>query len=135
MPQPIVFEWNGSAMVPVSSHDLEQCQRWKPGEKARADKLVKPRSLPRQGHYWAWLADVVEATECAPTSEHLHEHILKMTGYQRPVYLPDGRIDWVRDSTAFNAMGEHEFAKYVDAAKRYVAETWGIDPNAVERAA
>lgn len=123
--QPFIFEWNGAALVPSTPYDLERCQMYKRGQQLKADKLVKPRSLPMQGMYWACLSQFVQATECVPTAEHLHNLIKMKTGYVTPAVMPDGTLYWIPDSTAFDKMGQSEFNDFVAKADKWCLETFG----------
>lgn len=123
--QPFIFEWNGAALVPSTAFDAERCQKFKKGQTLKADRLVKPRSLPMQNKYWACLAQFVEATECVPTSAHLHNLIKMKNGYVTPAYMPDGSLFWIPDSTAFDKMDDSEFLDFIKTADRWCLETFG----------
>lgn len=124
--QPYIFEWDGRYLVPASPHDVERLQKYKPGQQLKADKLVKPRSLPMQGKYWACLAEVVAATEIVPTSEHLHDLIKMKTGYVTPAVLKNGEVCWIADSTAFDKMDDGQFLEFIKNADRWCLETLGV---------
>ena len=126
MSQPFIFTWDGRALTPATAYDAERCDKFKPGQTLKADRLVKPRSIPMQGKYWACLADVVAATECVPTSEHLHNLIKMKTGFVTPAVLPDGSIYWIPDSTAFDKMGDGEFLEFIKIADRWCLEALGV---------
>lgn len=125
MSEPWIFEWDGRALVPATSYDLERCQRFKTGQRVKAEKIVKPRSLPMQGMYWACLSEFVRATECVPTAEHLHNLIKMKTGYVTPAMMPDGSLYWLPDSTAFEKMDDAQFSTFIKVADRWCAETFG----------
>ena len=127
MKEPWIFTWDGRALVPATPYDLERCQRFKRGEMLKADRLVKPRSLPMQGKYWACLAQFVAATECVPTADHLHNLIKMKNGYVTPAAMPDGSLCWIPDSTAFDKMGDGEFLKFIKKADRWCLETFGLE--------
>ncbi|MTH96543.1 hypothetical protein [Roseibium sp. RKSG952] len=125
MKEPFIFEWDGRALVPATPYDLERCQRFKKGQRLKADKIVKPRSLPMQGMYWACLSQFVAATECVPTAEHLHNLIKMKMGYVTPAVMPDGSLYWIPDSTAFDKMDQEAFNEFVSRADKWCAETFG----------
>lgn len=94
----------------------------------KIDKIVLPRKLPFQGYYWATLTEIVTATEIAATARHLHNSLLKLTGYGAPIYNTKGEfVDWAIDSTAFDAMDQVAFEEYVRHAQRALAEKIGIN--------
>lgn len=133
--QPFIFEWDGRSLVPATPYDAERCQRFKAGQRLKADKLVKPRSIKAQGMYWACLSQFVEATECVPTAEHLHNLIKMKTGYVTPAVMPDGSLYWIPDSTAFDKMGQAEFNDFVSKADKWCLETFGTALLAAKDAA
>ena len=113
-------------LFPADETTLQAFDRWKVGDTIQADNLRKPRSLPRHRFYWKALSEIVAATECAPTAEHLHAALKIGTGYAMPVKLQDGTLVWVPDSTSFEAMDDAEFAKFMDTATKWTAENLGI---------
>ena len=125
MSEPYILDWNGQHLVPATSYDLERMQRFKPGEQLKADRLVRPRSLPMQRKYWVCLKRFVDATECAPTEKHLHDVIKLETGYTTRIRLPNGVFYDIADSTAFDEMSQDEFQEYVKTADRWCLETFG----------
>jgi hypothetical protein len=135
MKQPFIFEWDGRALVPATAYDAERCQKFKAGEKLKVDRLVRPRSIPMQGMYWAALSCLVEATECVPTSEHLHNLIKMKLGYVTPAVMPDGALYWIPDSTAFDKMDQAAFNEFFKQADRWCLETFGVGLANQEQAA
>lgn len=114
-------------LVPSSAFDAEEIQKFPEGVDLEAP-LKQRRSLPHNRAYWTALARIVEATEIAPTKEHLHDLIKIELGYVTLVKLFDGSVTQWPDSTAFAAMGQVEFKAFFDAAMRLLAEKIGADP-------
>ncbi|WP_298965119.1 hypothetical protein [uncultured Roseibium sp.] len=135
MAEPFIFDWDGRALVPATPFDFERCQLFKVGQRLKADRLVKPRSLPSQRKYWVSLSEFVAATECVPTSSHLHNLIKMKTGYVTPAAMPDGSLYWIPDSTAFDKMGQSEFNEFVSKADKWCLETFGAPLLAAQEAA
>lgn len=125
--QPFIFEWSGSALVPATAYDAERCQQFKKGQTLKADRLVKPRSNKLQGKYWACLAQFVAATGCVPTADHLHNLLKMKNGYVTPAYMPDGKLFWIPDSTAFDKMDDGQFLDFIKTADRWCLETFGLE--------
>ena len=127
---PLLFEvvhaGNSVRLLPEDSTTFDALAKCRHGSVLQADSLRKPRSLPRHRFYWKALSEIVAATECAPTAEHLHAALKIGTGYAMPVKLQDGTLVWVPDSTSFEAMDDAEFAKFMDAATKWTAENLGI---------
>ena len=126
---PLLFEVSGDHRpLLIASDELtfEWLDKQPLGTTLQADNLRKPRSLPRHRFYWKALSEIVAATECAPTAEHLHAALKIGTGYAMPVKLQDGTLVWVPDSTSFEAMDDAEFAKFMDTATKWTAENLGI---------
>lgn len=117
----------GLRLQPFDADTEARLQRFRPGTLVRCAGITQPRTLPFQGRYWATLTSIVAATECAASAEHLHDFLVKACNYTTLICDSRGKpIDVVRDSTAFDAMGEEEFTEYVFAAKRILAERLGI---------
>lgn len=94
----------------------------------KIEKIILPRKLPFQGMYWATLTNIVKATEVAATAKHLHNALLKLTGYGAPIHNAKGEyVDWAADSTAFDAMDQIAFEEYVRHAQKALAENIGIN--------
>lgn len=122
----------GNSLVPNDAASEEFLGSIVDGCVVRTNKPTQPRSLPFQGKYWATLALIVNATECCPSSDHLHDFLVKATGFVSAVTGADGRIvDTVRDSTAFDAMDEQEFQQYVRRAEQVLMERLQIDVEAI----
>ena len=126
--RPYLFEVvEGLLLQPFDADTASRLERFRPGTLVRCSGITQPRTLPFQGRYWATLSSIVDATECAASADHLHDFLVKACNYTTLICDKSGKpIDVVRDSTAFDAMGEEEFTQYVAAAKRILAERLGI---------
>ncbi|MCB1460940.1 MAG: hypothetical protein KDJ90_00575 [Nitratireductor sp.] len=94
-------------------------------------KITYPRSRRRDGFYWATLRDVVEATgDRWASPQHLHDDLLMCLGFHTTYVSLDGEVRLVRDSTAHEAMKDHEFSAYVTKAMAYMTEKLGFDVTA-----
>lgn len=121
--QPFIFEVRNGSLSPADMWTAERMDGYRQGAVVRVDKITLPRSLPWQGHYWVGLTNIIKATECAPTADHLHKALLKLCRYTTPVTDANGRvIELVVDSTAFDKMNQPEFEQYVERAKAALAE-------------
>lgn len=133
----IVVKRDG-ALRPVSSFDAEQMAAFVDG----AEFDVKPRgkrSLPMHRLYWAALSGLLKATSLGdryPSPTHLHEELMFDLGYVRPAFPLDGsKPRLVRDSIAFDAMPQAEFAAFFERAMARLADVTGVDPLATNVAA
>ena len=125
--QPYILRREGTKLVPADAWTAERLDAFPERKDLKAATITQPRSLPFQGFYWVHLSEIVKATECAPTPEHLHKALLKITGYVTPVSNAEGRvIELVVDSTAFDKMDQDAFFEYVEKAKKALAEHLGI---------
>jgi hypothetical protein len=86
------------------------------------------RSPERLAAYWAGLSRLVEATECYPSAEHLHDGIKMDLGYTTPVRSLTGAITYVPDSVAISAMDEPAFVAFFDRVRKRIIEVYGVDP-------
>jgi hypothetical protein len=117
----------GLRLQPFDADTAGRLERFRVGTLVRCSGLTQPRTLPFQCRYWATLTAIVDATECAASADHLHDFLVKACNYTTLICDKSGKpIDVVRDSTAFDAMGEEEFVQYVAAAKKILAERLGI---------
>lgn len=78
--------------------------------------------------YWAFLRDVVDATECCPNAEALHELVKLETGFTTPVKVK-GYTVLVPRSVSFSSMSEEEFMQFLAGAEKFIATTFGITPK------
>lgn len=126
--QPYLFTVSRGQLCPFDAHAEAHIGKFRDGTVLKCANLVQPRSIPFQGLYWATLANIVEATEIAPTADHLHDALVKLSGYVSVITDVRGNpIDMVRDSTAFDKMDEAQFHQYVDKAIKVLAERFGIN--------
>ncbi len=125
--QPYIFTREGTRLIPAEPWTAERLDGFPEGVYIKAATLTRPRSLPFQGFYWVHLSNIIKATECAATPDHLHKALLKLSGYTAPVYNSQGKIiELVEDSTAFDKMDQDEFYAYVEKAKFALANHLGI---------
>jgi hypothetical protein len=124
----IIIKKTARGIAPVSAFDEERLASLPVGTEFEAKPLTK-RSLPQLRYYFSILSAVVEATEIAPTSAHLHEKIKVELGYVTLVQLFDGTVQKWPDSAALDAMTHEEFQGYFDRAMRLLAERIGVDPH------
>lgn len=126
--QPYLFTVSRGQLCPFDAYAEQHVRKFADGTVLKCANLTQPRSLPFQGLYWATLANIVEATEIAPTADHLHDALVKLSGYVSIITDINGKaIDMVRDSTAFDRMDEPQFHQYVEKAIKILAERFGIN--------
>jgi len=124
----------GNALHPELEMDLRALDGVAQGQRVKVE-IKEFRSLPRLRLYWTVLSKVVDATECAPTPEHLHAALKLELGYGTPVRLGNGLTVLVPASIAFEKMTEAEFTGFFDRAIRFLSDNYAIDPLEIERAA
>lgn len=86
------------------------------------------RSHPQLRLYWVGLQNLVDATECAPTAEIMHERVKFELGYVEIMHRLDGSKVYAVKSAAFSEMDGQEFKVFFDRARKLVLETYGVDP-------
>ena len=124
---PHLFTVREGHLVPFDAYTADRLSRFADGATVRCSNLTQPRALPFHNRYWATLSQIVTATECAPSADHLHDWLVKACGYTTMIVDRDGKpVDMVRDSTRFDRMDEPEFQQYVTAAQRMLADRLGI---------
>lgn len=120
---PFILIREGTKLVAADPYTAERLDKFPEGKALKAATITLPRSVPFQGFYWVHLSNIVKATDCAPSPEHLHRALLKLCKYVTPVTDKSGTvIDLVPDSTAFENMGQTQFYEYVEKAKKALAE-------------
>lgn len=124
---PIYVHRRGAVLCPEMELDAELIQRFNPGDRIKVT-LHTGRSPSKLRFWWAFLHQVVAATECAPSAEALHETVKLMCGYTTPVTVK-GLTVMIPRSIAFSSMTEEEFTKFLNDGLRFVAETYGVTPE------
>lgn len=122
-----VFRRKGNSAVPDMGLDAAAFDGIPEGALMRAEFKMM-RSPPRLRLYWKMLSEIVKATECAPTKEHLHEAIKLELGYTQKVKLSNGMTVLVPDSISFESMDEATFTGFLEQVIRHLAESFGVDP-------
>lgn len=121
----LILQRDGSRLVPYDAKAAEDLLAL-PFGRGLTCKVSLPRSIQQHRWYWVELSNVVKATGCAPTAEHLHKALKLALGYTSPVFDARGEIvSHIPDSTAFSDMEQHVFAQYVRDVEQILAERWG----------
>lgn len=121
----LLLERRGNMLLPYDAKAMEDMQSLPIG-RGIACKVWLPRSIDQNGWYWVELANVVQATDCAPTSKHLHQGIKINTGWTMPIF--NARKDvicHIPDSTNFQSMDQPTFNRFMLCAQRFLAEEFG----------
>lgn len=90
--------------------------------------LTTGRSPSRLRWYWAFLREVITATECCLDTESLHSLIKLNVGLVTPVMMK-GFTVMVPKSVSFSSMDEENFSNFCNAAVKFIAETYGVVPQ------
>lgn len=123
----------GDKLVGEFQADRDRIAAMPAGERIKVE-LSTGRSPSRLRWYWQFLHAVVKATDAAPDAESLHSLVKLNTGYVTPVMVR-GMPFVVPRSISFASMPEEEFIGFLQRAERFIAETYGITPDDVEKAA
>ena len=118
------FRWDGNALHPDMEFDRQALAGIKIGEIVQVD-VRHLRNRPRLRAYWAFLAGVIAATECAYHVTPLHKWLKKTLGLVDYIKFPDGKVEAVEGSIAIDALPEPEFIAYFDAVVKLIAERLG----------
>lgn len=130
---PIYCLRRGQTLVGEMQTDRQRIADLPNGERIKL-QFSTGRVPSRLRFYWAFLRDVVEATECAPNAETLHELVKLETGFTTPVKVK-GYTVLVPRSVSFASMSEEEFMQFLAGAERFIAATYGIVPKDTKGAA
>lgn len=125
-PKPIVRKFAGRLMA-ISGFDAEALDAYPDGSEFDLTCRTK-RSIPQHRTYWRALDKAVKATGRWQSREALHTALKVKLGRVEPVYDLQGRVIGMKpDSTAFDAMPQHEWRAYFDAAMTALSEALGYD--------
>ena len=124
----------GNRLEPSTQFDAEMLNEFEVGKDIEVT-FRQRRSNDQLRAYWAWLGDVVAATECAPSAEHLHETLKLEMGYVTRIKRFDGTTQVWPDSVALAKMDGKEFTGFFRRAERMIAEVYGFSKDDMARAA
>lgn len=125
-PKPMVKKFAGR-LIALSSFDAEALDAFPDGTEFDLTPKTK-RSLPHHRTYWRALGKAVKATGRWQSREALHTALKVKLGRVEPIFDLQGRVIGMKpDSTAFDAMPQHEFRAYFDAAMAALSEALGYD--------
>lgn len=124
---PVYCIRRGETLVGEMQMDRDRIAELPAGDRVKLH-FSTGRVPSRLRFYWAFLRDVVEATECAPNAEALHELVKLETGYTTPVKVK-GYTVLVPRSVSFSAMSEEEFMQFLASAEKFIAATFGVSPK------
>jgi hypothetical protein len=120
---------HGSHLVPCTAFDAEMVEELGNGDIEVSFR--NRRSNEQLRAYWAYLGDVVAATECYPNSERLHDALKWAMGYTSQMILLNGEIVTVVDSVALSRMTAIEFTEFFRHAQRLIAERFGFSKEEI----
>lgn len=130
---PIYLTRKGTALYGEMEMDREAIRKLPEGERVRVD--IRTGRVPsRLRFYWAFLRNVVLATECAPHDKALHQMIKLRTGYTDDIIM-GGYVIKVPASIAFDNMDEETFGNFLENAIRFIAAEFGVTPEQFEKSA
>ncbi|MFE3837321.1 hypothetical protein [Pseudogemmobacter sonorensis] len=125
-PLPIV-RLTQSGISPVSRFDADELALFPAGTEFDMKPRTR-RSLPQHRTYWKALSRAVEATGRWPSREALHKALKINAGLVEPILDLRGRVVGMQaNSTALDAMLQHEFQAYFQRAMADLSEAIGYD--------
>jgi len=124
---------DGDRLIGEMEMDRDLIRQFPAGQRIRVE-LRTGRVPDRLRFYWAFLRNVVEATNCAPNEKILHQLVKLRTGHTDDVIM-GGYVIKVPASISFENMDEPTFVRFLDSAIEFIALEFGITPESVERAA
>lgn len=122
------FRKRGLSLVPDMEMDARALEGIADGDLVRVD-IKEFRNGGRLRAYWAMLHEVIAATECAPSSERLHEAMKLELGIVDLVKVGTMTVA-IPGSIAFDKMDEPEMVEWFRIAERFLAEKYGYEPRA-----
>ncbi len=117
----------GDKLVGEMEMDREIIRAFPEGERMRVE--VRTGRVPSKlRFYWAFLREVIKATECAPHDKALHQMIKLRTGFTDDIIM-GGYVIKVPASISFENMDEPTFGVFLEGAIRFIASEFGITPE------
>jgi hypothetical protein len=127
---PVYVVRSGDRLVGEMEMDRESIRAFPEGQRIRVE--VRTGRVPdKLRFYWAFLREVVKATECAPHDKALHQMIKLRTGFTDDIIM-GGYVIKVPASISFENMGEPTFTVFLEGAIRFIASEFGITPEQVK---
>jgi hypothetical protein len=120
---------DGDRLIGEMEMDREMIREFTVGQRIQAD-LRTGRVPSRLRFYFAFLREVIKATECAPHPKALHQMVKLRTGYTDDVIV-SGYIVKVPSSISFESMDEPTFEGFLKNAIRFIASEFGVTPEDV----
>jgi hypothetical protein len=111
----------GSKLEPCSLIDEEALMEF-PENKDLSITIARTRSNRQHRFFWGLLHKVCENHETYQKPEQLLLWIKIRLGYVEEVRFHNEEVWWVAKSTSFNAMGQDEFGKFLNAALDLIVE-------------
>lgn len=130
---PIFVHRQGDKLAGEMQLDRDAIARFASGDRIKIT-MHTGRSPARLRWYWAFLNEVVKATDCCPNAESLHEVVKLHTGFVTPV-LVKGMTVMVPRSISFSSMSEDEFGDFLKRAEAFIANAYGITADQIGDAA
>lgn len=124
---PIYVMRRGDSLIGEMEADREWI-RQQPHDQRIKVMLHGGRSPQKLRFYWSFLGKVVKATQCAPSSETLHDVVKLHTGFVVPVMVKGFTVA-VPKSISFASMSEGEFDAFLESAIEFIASSYGITPE------
>lgn len=118
------FIRRGNALIPELDFDTRALDGISQGQRVRIE-VKEFRNSGRNRAYWKMLQEVIDATDCALSSERLHEVLKLENGVIELVRLPTGMTVAIPGSISFDNMAEDEFVAFFRKAETWLAETYG----------
>jgi hypothetical protein len=115
---------HGSHLVPCTAFDAEMVEELGNGDIEVSFRNRRNNEQLRA--YWAYLGEVVKATECYPNSTKLSEALKFAMGYSTTMVLFNGKVVTVADSLALSKMTAIEFTEFFKQAQRLIEERFGF---------
>ena len=127
---PVYVVRSGDRLVGEMEMDRESIRAFPEGQRIRVE--VRTGRVPdKLLFYWAFLREVVKATECAPDEKALHQMIKLRTGFTDDIIM-GGYVIKVPASISFENMDEPTFTVFLEGAIRFIASEFGITPEQVK---
>lgn len=133
MSSPLIYEWNGDAMVPLSHFAKHADKQFVVHERYRLE-VVQHRSMESHAHYFACLHSAFQNLPESqagrfPTETHLRKWALVQAGYRNETtYIAHSKAEALRFASFLRSLDEYAVIRVMDKmVALYVAKSQSMN--------
>jgi hypothetical protein len=117
MARQLIMRRDGNRLAPAEPWSEEQLMLLSPNKDVLV-QVKQARSLPQMKFMWAMLKKIADNHPTLSTAEQIMFEIKRHGRLFKPVVSADGRLFYVMESIAFEAMDQAQFQEFFDKVLR-----------------